>query len=92
MSKKNWAQAGEHFGLGLAFTIAILLWFPLVILVTFIWAWLREQAQHRYIVNDENRIIGEHTFFGWTTWHSMKEVFQWTAGSAVGVAIWYVYG
>ena len=90
MSKRDWLYLALHFTVAAALTALILWWHWFIVLATFIYAWLREQAQHRY---DLAQIVGTYppnvyavkksTFFGWMTWWRMFEVAQWTTGSAV---------
>ena len=82
----------EHFFGAVALTAAVLWNYWLLIPVTFVWAWLREQAQHRYIFDDSNRIAGKATFFGWMTWHSMWEAAQWALGAAAVCVAWFFFG
>jgi hypothetical protein len=68
-------------------------WF--MVLATFIYAWLREQAQHRWVFVDG--AWGEwrkRTFFdfGWMTGHRIWEVFQWVIGAAVVCLVWEIWG
>jgi len=64
--------------LGGAALVAAVLWSEwMLIPTTFVWAWLREQAQHR-----------DDGWFGWQTPHRIWEVAQWTLGSAVMVLLW----
>jgi len=87
-----------HLGLGLGLTAAVLWFPPAIIPVTFIYAWLREQAQHRYIFtappDSITVMVHKRTFFdfGWVTWHRIWEVLQWTIGSAVAYGVWYFFG
>jgi hypothetical protein len=69
-------------------------WF--MVLATFVYASLREQAQHRYILENWSTEeeesdwghkvykIEKRTFFDfrWMTGHRLWEVFQWTLGAA----------
>jgi hypothetical protein len=92
-------------GAGLAALVCFNFWF--VVLTTFIYTWLREQAQHRWIHTQatpaEHETVEPYmvhklytrqkqTFFGWMTWHRMWEVFQWTLGAAVACGIWEIFG
>jgi hypothetical protein len=99
MKKREWGNLGLHIGVGGALT-ALVMWHVLFInLAVFIYAWLREQAQHLYDYETEwfpggscklHRVpVG---FFGWMTWHRMFEVFQWVIGSAVVSIPWYFFG
>lgn len=67
------------------------LWF--MVLATFIYAFLREQAQHRWMIGDSFTFqdgskmfeIEKRTFsdFGWLGWQQVFEILQWTFGSTV---------
>ena len=81
-----------HITVGALFALAVCWSYWLLIPVTFVWAWLREQAQHRYILNDENRVIGKASFFGWMTLHSLWEAAQWTLGAAAVCVAWFFFG
>jgi hypothetical protein len=80
-----------HITVGAALTALVCWnhWF--MVSVTFIYAFLREQAQHRYILDKVDLPntpilyrVQRRTFFdfGWMTWHRLWEVFQWTLGAA----------
>jgi len=87
-----------HLGVGLGLTLAACWSDWMLIPGTFVYAWLREQAQHRYIIGKPYERLGDswmqtvqkRTFwdFGWMTWHSMFEVLQWTLGAAVACGVW----
>ena len=95
MKKRESINLALHITLAGALT-ALVMWHVLFInLAVFIYAWLREQAQHLYDwdVDGSGRIIKTTTgFFGWMTWHRMWEVFQWVIGSAVVSIPWYFFG
>jgi hypothetical protein len=95
-------KSRETWNLVAHFTVAYVLaalvcwnfWF--VVLATFIYAWLREQGQHRWVILTVDDLVCERkyntvykqTFFGWMTWHRIWEVFQWTFGAATACGIW----
>jgi hypothetical protein len=101
MKKREAVNLALHIGVGAALAAAVM-WHPaFIVLATFIYAWLREQAQHRYILTEATErprspgdlqlyVVDKRTFFdfGWMTGHRIWEVFQWTIGSAVAVALW----
>jgi hypothetical protein len=81
---------------------ALAMWHPFwIIFDTFIYAFLREQAQHRFIHGDKLLLDGvpvhtvqKRTFFdfGWLGWKQVFEIGQWTFGSAVVVLPWHFFG
>lgn len=97
MKKRDWGNLGLHMGVALALAFAMVWENWLIVPATFIYTWLREQAQHRWILTKAMGgeepgslnlfAVDKQSFFGWMTWHRMFEVFQWTAGSAVGVGV-----
>jgi hypothetical protein len=102
MTKREIGNLALHIGVGAALA-ALVCWHPaFIILVTFIYAWLREQAQHRWVLTaDHDKAaadgrtlfrVEKQTFFGWMTGHRIWEVFQWVIGSAVAVGISYLIG
>lgn len=97
MKARNVGNFFLHLGVAAALTAGVIFnhWF--MVLVTFIYTWLREQAQHRWILIkhfDGTNIfrVEKQTFFGWMTGHRIWEVFQWTIGSAVICAAWEIFG
>jgi hypothetical protein len=93
VKKREIGNLALHIGVGAALA-ALVCWHPaFIILATFIYAWLREQAQHRWVhieadgVRETLYLIEKQTFFGWMTWHRIWEVFQWTIGATVAVGI-----
>lgn len=83
-------------GYSLALLVCWNSWF--IVLATFIYAFLREQAQHRvglFLANNCEKaghfVIYKRTFFdfGWVTWHRVFEVIQWTIGAALACLLWY---
>jgi len=86
MKAREIGNAFLHFGLGglIAFGVCWSHW--LLIPATFIYAWLREQGQHRYVFGPAG--VEKSTFFGWVTWHRMIEVLEWTIGAAVACIVW----
>jgi hypothetical protein len=91
VKKREAVNLALHIGVGAALA-ALVCWHPaFIILVTFIYAWLREQAQHRWeftLYEDQGLYsIGKASFFGWITGHRIWEVFQWVIGAAVAVGI-----
>jgi hypothetical protein len=83
-------------GYSLALLVCWNSWF--IVLATFIYAFLREQAQHRYEITKHQQFsmepdfpvykVEKQTFFGWITTHRMFEVLQWTAGAALARLLW----
>jgi hypothetical protein len=99
VKKREIGNLALHIGVGAALAVGVM-WHPaFIILATFIYAWLREQAQHRWIHRDYEQVddvefgtfwtyrIESQTFFGWMTGHRIWEVFQWVIGAAVAVGI-----
>jgi hypothetical protein len=99
MKKREVFSLALHIGVGAALA-ALVCWHPAFIIpVTFIYAWLREQAQHRYVIGEPIKGISnllytveKQTFFGWITGHRIWEVFQWVIGAAVVVGIVEIWG
>ena len=84
-----------HLGVGgvLAGLVLYHHWF--LLLATFVYAALREQAQHRLILlpvrkGSKNYRIEKRTFFdfGWVTWHRIWEVFQFVIGCLVALCVY----
>ena len=103
MKKREIGNLFLHITVGAALAGLVCWNYWFVILATFIYAWLREQAQHRYILTYtgeqtfEGRMffVEKSTFFGWMTWHRIWEVFQWVLGAALalgGYEIWLRLG
>jgi hypothetical protein len=71
-------------------------WF--LVFDTLIWAALREQAQHRYILETlpagHGYTVEKRTFFdfGWLGKKQVWEVIQWTLGAAVVCLAWEIWG
>ena len=85
MKKREVGNLVAHIVVGgaLAALVCWNVWF--MVLATFIYAALREQAQHRYIITPEPGLkplvrAEKRTFwdFGWMTWHRIWEVLQET--------------
>ena len=94
MKKREIGNLFLHIGVGCALAALVLYhrWF--LLLVTFIYAWLREQGQHRYkltlstrVGHEEARLyrVQKSTFLGWMQWDRMFEVFQWVIGAALAL-------
>jgi len=73
-------------------------WF--LVLDAFIWAALREQAQHRFLLTHpgdlrcENYwIVKKRTFFdfGWLGWKQVQEIAETTVGAAVLLGAYEIY-
>jgi hypothetical protein len=91
-----------HFFGAVAMVAAV--WFShwLLILDVAIFAFLREQAQHRYetavlVLEDGTKtsyIVRKRTFFdfGWLGWQQVFEIGQWTLGAAVACGVWELFG
>ena len=107
MKARELGNMALHLTVGLTLTLAACWNFWLLVPVTFVYAFLREQAQHRYILGepytfhppvegstqDRYYRIEKRTFFdfSWMTFHRMWEVMQWTLGSAIGCGIWQLF-
>lgn len=101
MKKRETINLFLHLGLGLFLTALVLYHRYFLLFDTFIYAWLREQAQHRYIIGKPYERLGDswtqtvqkRTFwdFSWMTWHSMFEVFQWVIGCAVALGLYEIF-
>lgn len=103
MKKREIGNLFLHIGVGGALA-ATVLWHPaFIIVVTFVYAWERERAQHRYVFTHAEAqyarsgagklyLIKKRSFtdFGWVTGHRIWEVFQWVIGAAVACAIWEI--
>jgi len=102
MKLREWGNFGYHLAgaAAMAAPIWVSPWF--IVLDTAIWATLREQAQHRYIITGPMPHLGypaysveKRTFFdfSWLTRHSMFEIGSWTLGAAIlcGVFECFVY-
>jgi hypothetical protein len=98
MKKRDIGNLFLHLGFGLAFALAVGWNYWTLIGVVLVFAFLREQAQHRYILDayDKDPLgqilygVNKRTFFdfGWLGWKQVSEIAQWTGGSAIGVALW----
>jgi hypothetical protein len=82
-------------GAALAALVAWSIWF--MVLATFIYAFLREQAQHRYILTPEPGLkplvrAEKRTFFdfGWLGWRQAFEIAQWTVGAALACLAFFI--
>jgi hypothetical protein len=101
MKKREWGNLGLHIGIGGVLT-ALVMWHILFInFAVFIYASLREQAQHRYEIETftdrggtKRTRVDKRTFFdfGWLGWHQVWEIAQWVIGSAVVSIPWYYFG
>jgi len=88
MKKREVGSLVAHITVGgaLAALVCWNHWF--IVLDTFIYAFLREQAQHRYILSSlpagHGYTVEKRTFFdfGWVTLHRIWEVMQWVLGAA----------
>jgi len=97
MKVREVGNAALHVGVGAALTALVCwnLWF--MVLATFLFATLREQAQHRYIINLHQQFsmtpdfpvhkVTKRTFWDWSwlKWHHVFEIAQWVVGSVLGV-------
>ena len=99
-----------HVFVGAALAAAVL-WhrpepfgYPLyIVLVTFVYAWLREQAQHRlrlekhhYLSQEAGHpvyMVEKRGFFefDWVTGHRIWEVFQWVIGSVLAASVYFFF-
>jgi len=91
---------GLHIGVGGALT-ALVMWHVLLVnLVVFVFAFLREQAQHRYILTrSKGWAQGVHAVekrgffdFSWLGWKQVREILQWELGSLAVSLPWYFFG
>ena len=100
MTKRDWIYFALHMVVAAALAVLILFnhWF--IVLATFIYAWLREQAQHRWILVENIRLTDDggrlyrrekSTFFGWMSWWRMFEVAQWTVGAFVACLVYELW-
>jgi hypothetical protein len=95
MKKREAVNLALHISVGAALAALVCWnhWF--MVSATFIYAFLREQAQHRYILTRNSgwaqgvHAVEKRTFFdfGWMTGHRLWEVFQWVIGAVVAVGI-----
>ena len=101
MKKREIGNMALHFAVGglLAAAVAWNHW--MMVSATFVYAFLREQAQHRWIIGESRTVhpptenstqfvfhqIEKQSFFGWITGHRLWEVFQWTLGAVIGCGI-----
>lgn len=107
MKKREIGNLFLHIGVGGALT-ALALWKPwLILLMVFVFAFLREQAQHRYILKQANNLavsvgglrekpkyyVEKRTFFdfGWLGVHQMFEILEWVIGAQVALVLWTVF-
>jgi hypothetical protein len=95
MKKREALNMVLHIVVGGALAALVIWSYWFLILSTFVYAFLREQAQHRWIIENPDAPIApieqvirwevrKRTFwdFGWVTSWRMFEVLQWTAGAA----------
>jgi hypothetical protein len=105
MKKREIGNLFLHIGVGAALTAAVLWKPPLIIVVVFVFAWLREQAQHRYELTEATErprspgdlqlyVVDKRTAFdfGWLGKRQLWEITQWTIGAAIAVAVWTLIG
>jgi hypothetical protein len=91
VKKREAINTTLHIVVGAALAALVCFNFWFAVLATFIYAFLREQAQHRWILKKHMQFSMEpdfpvytrqkQTFFGWITGHRIWEVFQWTLGA-----------
>jgi len=96
MKKREIGNAALHVGIGAALAALVCWnhWF--MVLATFIYAFLREQAQHRWIIGPANLpgykyyVAEKRTFFdfGWLGRKQVSEIAQWVIGSALACGVW----
>jgi hypothetical protein len=93
MKKRELGNLCLHIGVG-GLLAALVLWSPWFLLsATFVYAWLREQAQHRLIITEMGHLhyaaysVEKRTFFDfdWITGHRVWEIFQWVIGALVAL-------
>jgi hypothetical protein len=91
MKGREIGNTALHLG-GAAAMVAAVWWHDAMIIpVIGIWAWLREQAQHRYILTRSKGwaqgvySVEKRSFWDWSwvTWHRVWEAAQWPLGAAV---------
>ncbi len=104
MKAREIGNMALHMGVGGLLAAAVAWNYWTMIPVTFLYAFLREQAQHRFIIEryfadfTQNEIertdvgnvftVEKETFFGWITGHRIWEVFQWVIGAEVACGIY----
>jgi hypothetical protein len=92
LKKREAINLGLHIGIGGALA-ALVMWHPLMIIFdTFIYATLREQAQHRWDMDESPPRKRGFFDFGWLGWRQVFEIGQWVIGSAVVSIPWYFFG
>jgi hypothetical protein len=98
VKKREVVNLALHIGVGAALAALVAWHFAWIIFVTFIYAWLREQAQHRYILTRNSgwaqgvHAVENQTFFGWMTGHRIWEVAQWVIGAGIVYGILEIWG
>lgn len=99
MKTREIGNAFLHLAVGLLLALAASWNHWMLVPVTFIYAFLREQAQHRYILTlheppPEYTLglwnVQKRTFFdfGWLGKKQAFEIAQWTLGAAIGCGLW----
>lgn len=102
MKKREIGNLFLHMGVGGALAGAVLYHHWFLLLATFVYAALREQAQHRYrITSSQVWVVGEQspvtihniekrTFFdfGWLGGKQVWEIFQWVIGCLVALGVY----
>jgi hypothetical protein len=89
-----------HFFVPVAMILAVWAYHWYFVLDVAIFAFLREQAQHRYILTripDERgggHFVEKRTFFdlGWLGWQQVFEIGQWTLGAIAACTLWHFFG
>jgi hypothetical protein len=104
MKKREWISLGLHIVIGAALTATVMWHILMINFAVFVYASLREQAQHRWILEGEPGAIStsgrklyhanKRTFFdfGWLGKKQVAEIAQWVLGSAVVSIPWYYFG
>lgn len=93
MKKREIKNFAYHVLLCLALAALVLVHRNFLLLATFVYMALREQAQHRYILTELSHLsypaysIQKRTFwdFGWVTWKRFGEVMQGVLGCAIAL-------
>jgi hypothetical protein len=100
MKSREIGNAVLHLVVGFGLVLAACWSYWTLIGSTAIWAFLREQAQHRYKLERSDAAnanlywVEKRTFFdfSWLGWKQVFEIGQWTIGATVACVLWYFIG